>query len=60
MTLYDRKSQRHLIEIALALQIANEDSTVLDQMVSLADPSIPQVDFISIANHLYLHSINLF
>ena len=52
MLLYDRKSQRHLIEIALALQIANEESTVLDQMVSLADPSTPQVDFKSIANHL--------
>ena len=39
------KSQRHFIEMALALQIENEDSTVLDPMVSLADITTPQACF---------------
>ena len=39
------KSQHHLIEMALALQIENEDSTVLDTMISLADVTTPQADF---------------
>ena len=39
------KSQRHFIEMALALQIENEDSTVLDPMASLADITTPQACF---------------
>ena len=39
------ESQRHFIEMALALQIENEDSTVLDPMVSLTDITTPQACF---------------
>ena len=31
--------------MALALHIENEDSTVLDPIISLADVSVPQADF---------------